>query len=273
MSAPASTSVLAVALGRHDRHAVAQRAAQRRGRRAGGGEERRPPSRGRPAAGAARAGTAAAPGAPRGRTKAIRTGPAGRAGALGHGRARRAAPGSGRGSARSMRSRVASKDAVRASRRPKKRSTKRRATCVEITRSVGAWNVPTLSAREWRSATEEALGANGSCTWTKSSGARVSDLLDRARDVERRRGRRAAARRRQRQQLADAEHGDAAVGVEQRRRRGSAGATRARASGERDGASTSTRCPRAASSADSARTNALTSCSSSQGYGVTWAIA
>ena len=40
-------------------------------------------------------------------------------------------------------------------------------------------------------------------------------LLDRARDVERERGHRAAARARERQQLADAEHAHAAVGVEQ----------------------------------------------------------
>ena len=63
---------------------------------------------------------------------------------------------------------------MRASRRPKNSSTKRRATCVESTRSLGAWKEPTLSAREWRSATDDALGANGSCTCTKSSGASAS---------------------------------------------------------------------------------------------------
>ena len=63
---------------------------------------------------------------------------------------------------------------MRASRRPKNSSTKRRATWVESTRSVGAWKEPTLSAREWRSATDDVLGANGSCTWTKSSGAKPS---------------------------------------------------------------------------------------------------
>ena len=66
---------------------------------------------------------------------------------------------------------MASKDAVRASRRPKNSSTKRRATCVESTRSAGEWKEPTLSEREWRSATEAALGANGSWTCTKSGGA------------------------------------------------------------------------------------------------------
>ena len=42
---------------------------------------------------------------------------------------------------------------------------------MESTRSAGAWKVPTLSAREWRNAAEEALGANGSCTCTKSNEA------------------------------------------------------------------------------------------------------
>ena len=75
---------------------------------------------------------------------------------------------------RCISSRVASKDALRASRRPKNSSTKRRATWVESTRSAGAWKLPTLRDREWRSATDEALGANGSCTWTNSGGATVS---------------------------------------------------------------------------------------------------
>ena len=40
--------------------------------------------------------------------------------------------------------------------------------------SVGAWNEPTFSAREWRRATLEALGANGSWTSTTSIGSAVS---------------------------------------------------------------------------------------------------
>ena len=43
-------------------------------------------------------------------------------------------------------------------------------------RSVGSWKLPTLSAREWRSAAEEALGANGSCTWTMSKGSELSSI-------------------------------------------------------------------------------------------------
>ena len=37
------------------------------------------------------------------------------------------------------------------------------------TRSVIWWKLPTLSARECRRAALEALGANGSWTWTKSN--------------------------------------------------------------------------------------------------------
>jgi hypothetical protein len=63
---------------------------------------------------------------------------------------------------------VARELATRASRRPKTRSTTLRATCVERTRSAGAWKVPTFSAREWRRAAPATDGANGSCTWTTS---------------------------------------------------------------------------------------------------------
>ena len=69
-------------------------------------------------------------------------------------------------------SRVAANVAVRPSRRPNSRSTSGRATWVDTKRSVGEWNVPTFSAREWRSAALDALGANGSCTCTKSNSAR-----------------------------------------------------------------------------------------------------
>ena len=65
---------------------------------------------------------------------------------------------------------MAAKLAVRPSRRPKNSSTTRRTTWVESTRSVAAWNVPTFSARECRRAAAAALGANGSCTCTKSNG-------------------------------------------------------------------------------------------------------
>ena len=64
--------------------------------------------------------------------------------------------------------------AARPSRRPNSSSTTLRATWVETKRSVVEWNVPTFSARECRSAADAALGANGSCTWRKSSSARSS---------------------------------------------------------------------------------------------------
>ena len=69
---------------------------------------------------------------------------------------------------------MAAKLAVRPSSRPNSSATTRRATCVDTKRSVVAWNVPTFSACEWRSAAEDALGANGSWTCTKSSSARSS---------------------------------------------------------------------------------------------------
>ena len=72
-----------------------------------------------------------------------------------------------------------------------------------------------LSEREWRSATDEALGANGSWTWTNSIGATVSassivrEMSSGGAGIAPRRG------AGQRQQLADAEHAHAAVGLEQ----------------------------------------------------------
>ena len=38
---------------------------------------------------------------------------------------------------------------------------------------MGAWKLPMFSAREWRRAALAVLGANGSWTWTKSSGTSV----------------------------------------------------------------------------------------------------
>ena len=63
---------------------------------------------------------------------------------------------------------------IRASRRPKKISTNGRATWVESTRSVGRWNVAAFSAQECRSAAEATLGAYGSCTWTMSKSIALS---------------------------------------------------------------------------------------------------
>ena len=144
---------------------------------------------------------------------------------------------------------------------------KRRATSVESSRSVGAWKVPTLSEREWRSAALEVLGANGSCTWTKSSGDAAQQLLDRARDVDRQRGRPPPGRwgpadracsagrapRRRRSRAARRRRYPSAVPPRRRPSLAASGfcsraapAREARTrSCERDGASTRTRWPRA----------------------------
>ena len=182
-----------------ERDAVAQGARQRHRAEVVGQPrpDRRVPRQRAPAAGAARGGRRAAscaPPRPSRRCRRSRRSP--RAG-----RSTRSAPGGitsySPGKWRQTRSRVARKLAVRASSRPKKSSTNRRATWVESTRSVAAWKVPTFSAREWRSAADDALGANGSCTCTKSNGAVVEHGLDRARDVDRD-GHAAAARGRAR---------------------------------------------------------------------------
>ncbi len=160
---------------------------------------------------------------------------------------------------------MAWKDASRASMRPKKVSTNRRATWVDSTRSTGRWKVATLSAREWRSAVDDALGAHGSCTWTTSNGA-VSSSSSIVRD-------------RSTGTLGMARRGDS-VGSSSPTARTSGRSSPARirrrdsrtSSGECDGAATTTLCPRARSSADSAPTCSLTACASSHGYGVTCAI-
>ena len=77
---------------------------------------------------------------------------------------------------------MAAKLAVRPSRRPNSSSTTLRAIWVDTKRSVVEWKVPTFSARECRSAAEDALGAKGSCTCTKSSSAR-SRSSSRVRDT------------------------------------------------------------------------------------------
>ena len=164
--------------------------------------------------------------------------------------------------------------AVRASSRPKKSSMKRRATWVDSTRSVGVWNVPTLSACEWRSAVADALGANGSCTCRMSSGRSASRCsIVRAPSSgsdtipPRRAGgtgtlwptaiTRAEPSRKSESGL------PAAARI---RRRDSRTSVR-----ELEGAITSTRWPRSASSWESRSTYSLTSRRDSQGKGVTCA--
>ena len=69
---------------------------------------------------------------------------------------------------------MASYEAIRASSRLNSSCESWRPSWVESSRSVGLWKVPTLSARAVRSAALAALGANGSCTCTMSSGSVVS---------------------------------------------------------------------------------------------------
>ena len=98
-------------------------------------------------------------------------------------------------------------------------------------------------------------------------------VLERARDVERRRRGGTAPRGRERQQLADAEHLHLAVGREELAPARISRRDSRTSSGERDGASTTIRCPRPASRRASDRTKSPTSCSSSQGWGETCAMA
>ena len=104
-------------------------------------------------------------------------------------------------------------------------------------------------------------------------------LLDRARDVDRQRGD-ASARGRERQHLADAEHAirlAAATGSSSASGRSLAAWIALRDSRtsalDVDGAITTTRWPRLASSSAQRATARLTSCGASQANGVTWAIA
>jgi hypothetical protein len=179
------------------------------------------------------------------------------------------------GKKRSISSCVALNDAVRASRRPKNSSTKRRATWVERTRSVGAWNEPTLSARLCRSATDDALGANGSWTCTKSSGAivRTSSIV-RATSTggAGRPPRRCSGSSSPTPSTRTAPSGSNSASGFSRAARINRRESRTSAR-DRDGASTSIRCPRAASSFASSPANAFTSCSSSHAWGDTCAMA
>ena len=74
---------------------------------------------------------------------------------------------------------------------------------------MGAWNEPTFSAREWRSAAARTLGANGSCTCTKSRATpSSSSSIVRATSTGSEAGRRAE---RKGSTSPDAEHARAAV--------------------------------------------------------------
>ena len=121
---------------------------------------------------------------------------------------------------------------------------------------MGAWNEPTLRAREWRSATLEALGANGSCTSTTSIGSAVSTssivlATSTAADAHH-------ARSGRRQQL---------VGV--RADQLAAGADELLGLGRRDDQQL---VPAALRRSETRATYSLTSLATSHANGVTWAI-
>ena len=150
--------------------------------------------------------------------------------------------------------RVACELAVRASSRPSTSETTLRATWVDSSRSVGAWNVPTLSAREWRSAALDVDGAKGSWTWQTSSG-RIVSRFSIVRETS---TGSAGARRALPGRSGSASPTASTRGGAPGSGSSDAGSSRAAlsalrvsrtASLERDGATMRTRCPRAASSA------------------------
>ena len=175
--------------------------------------------------------------------------------------------------------------AVRASSRPKKISTRGRATWVERMRSLGSWKLPTLSEREWRSATEAALGANGSCTWTMSSSTPPSSSSSgRLRSIGTGAARGAGPRGIARLEPTASTGGPPsppALSPFQEPSNSAAGRSRAARITRRDsrtadreaaGAATTTLCPRSARPAETRATNSLTSCGAPHGWGLTWAI-
>ena len=197
-------------------HAVAQARAQRRDG-AGLASRRRPPTAAPP--GSRRSARRKSRSAPRSSRseKTIRSGPSARARGRSRGHARAQQLGRTRGSSAAAAPRWPRSWPCG---RPGGRRTARRsvrATCVESTRSAGAWNEPTFSAREWRSATEPGARRPRLVHVHEVQRRDRQRLLDRARDVDRRRRVDALAAAGE-QQLADAEHPHAAVGIEQRLR-------------------------------------------------------
>ena len=165
---------------------------------------------------------------------------------------------------------MAAKLAVRPSRRPKSSSTTLRAICVDTKRSVVEWNVPTFSARECRRAADDALGAKGSCTCTKSSSARSSrssSVRDTSSGIETEPARRNGSDWPTATMETQPGSAQRASGSER------SALTFARpsrtSSRESEGATTTTRCPRVHSSSESRSTKRFTSWCCSQGQGVT----
>ena len=130
-----------------------------------------------------------------------------------------------------------------------------RATWVERTRSTGSWKVATLSETEWRSAADPVLGANGSWTWTTSSGTAPRSCSS-ARLTSTGIGAGPPPRpARQRDALADGEHArplapEQALGVLDRVADQPAATLADRAPRRRTARDDRTRCPRSASSSE-----------------------
>ena len=234
---------------------------------------RRRASRGRCRGGAARAGTGAAPARSSSSTNAIVTGAPGgrtaRGDGVGAGR-RRSGSRRGRSAAAARGSPRSSPGARRGGRRragrpcgrpgSRRRARSGRGSCRRSARASGAARRSRRSARTAR--------ARGRCRvppWSNSSSIVRATSSGTAAPARARPGQR-------RQRLADGEHPRA-----RRRRTASSPAWTARRpsrtrSCEPDGATISTRWPRAASSSPTRRTCSLTSCPDSHGYGVTWAM-
>ena len=131
---------------------------------------------------------------------------------------------------------------------------------------MAPWKLPTFSAREWRSAAEAALGANGSCTCTKSSSvcsSKSSSVRDTssgsATEPPRRNGRLCPTAT---SEALPGSANTASGSVLWRSIRARPSRTSSR---ESEGATTTTLWPRAQSSSESRSTKRLTSWCSSHG--------
>ena len=147
-------------------------------------------------------------------------------------------------------------------------------SCVESTRSVGAWKLPTLSAREWRRAALDALGANGSCTLTMSSGSAVSaSSIVRATSTGSEAVRRRAGAKGSTSPTPSTSGLPSASSSRSSGRERSARRLSLTSAVESDGAMMRMRWPRLASSSDTRATYSLTSLAASHANGDTCATA
>src|SRR3954469_29723 len=137
-------------------------------------------------------------------------------------------------------------------------------------RSVGRWKVPTLSAREWRSVALGTDGANGSCTWQMSStsaacSASTARVTSTGTDARREEPKGPSTSPTASTRGAPSAENSSSGRLSAER------ASRTSSPSE-DGATISTRCPRAASSSPARRTKRSTSVPDPTGWGVAWAM-